>query len=281
MDVVQRFTCHLVSPILHPSLKLAKLTVFTECQQSSPRPFASYESAPNDVWSLGVILVNLTCGRNPWKRASIEDSTYSAYLKDRSFLNAILPITDELNAILSMIFDPNPSTRITLPALRQLIADCPKFTTSQQQTVSVVPVLPSIHNIPAHPPSPQLMPYDPGFQHVDMPLCVPHSPPLTPPLCATPVSWTQNIASHSITNFQHGCNDLAGAYSNPASRSPVLPQSHCAIVQPVPTKVHAFPSPYVYNPGFQYWIPPPSRMVSYFQQPFQHHLQQLRPVYAC
>jgi serine/threonine protein kinase len=87
-----------------------------------------YQSAPNDVWSLGVILVNLTCGRNPWKRASMEDSTFRAYLKDPFFLKSILPLSDEMVCILSRIFEVDPSKRITIPELRQLILDCPRFT---------------------------------------------------------------------------------------------------------------------------------------------------------
>lgn len=87
-----------------------------------------YESAPNDVWSLGVILVNLTCGRNPWKRASLEDSTFQAYLKDPFFLQSILPLSDEMTCILSRVFECDPRKRITIPDLRSLILDCPRFT---------------------------------------------------------------------------------------------------------------------------------------------------------
>ncbi|KAI9044406.1 serine/threonine-protein kinase [Aspergillus affinis] len=99
-----------------------------ECQQPNPRPMSWYESAPNDVWSLGVILVNLMCGRNPWKRASIEDSTFRAYLKDPMFLKSILPLSDEMICILSRIFECDPRKRITIPELRNLILDCPQFT---------------------------------------------------------------------------------------------------------------------------------------------------------
>ncbi|KAL4969755.1 serine/threonine-protein kinase [Aspergillus stella-maris] len=99
-----------------------------ECQQPNPRPMSYYQSAPNDVWSLGVILVNLTCGRNPWKRASLEDSTFRAYLKDPFFLKSILPLSDEMVCILGRIFEVDPSKRITIPELRQLILDCPRFT---------------------------------------------------------------------------------------------------------------------------------------------------------
>ncbi|KAI9734684.1 MAG: hypothetical protein M1834_002286 [Cirrosporium novae-zelandiae] len=100
-----------------------------ECQQSNPNPYASYSSVANDVWSLGVILVNLTCGRNPWKRASPEDSTFRAYLKDQQFLRSILPLSPELDSILRRIFECDPRKRISLTELRTLVHQCSQFTT--------------------------------------------------------------------------------------------------------------------------------------------------------
>ncbi|KAJ5760766.1 hypothetical protein N7520_007922 [Penicillium odoratum] len=109
-----------------------------ECQQTNPRPMSCYASAANDVWSLGVMLVNLTCGRNPWKRASLEDSTFRAYLKDPFFLKSILPLSTEMVCILSRVFERDPAKRITIPELRQLIVDCPRFT-EQPPVTSWVP----------------------------------------------------------------------------------------------------------------------------------------------
>lgn len=100
-----------------------------ECQATAPSPASCYASGPNDVWSLGVILVNLTCGRNPWKRASHDDATFRAYLKDSRFLSSILPLSSELDRILRRIFECNPARRITIPELRELILRCPRFTT--------------------------------------------------------------------------------------------------------------------------------------------------------
>lgn len=99
-----------------------------ECQQPAPKPFSCYGTAANDVWSLGVILVNLTCGRNPWKRASPEDSTFNAFLHDSAFLQTILPLTDDLDSILRRIFEVDPTKRITIPELRHQIMQCPRFT---------------------------------------------------------------------------------------------------------------------------------------------------------
>jgi serine/threonine protein kinase len=100
-----------------------------ECQQPNPDPFSCYASAPNDIWSLGVILVNLTCGRNPWKRASTEDPMFRVYLKNPLSLQSILPLSGEANLILARIFQCDPLKRVTLPELRRLILDCPSFTT--------------------------------------------------------------------------------------------------------------------------------------------------------
>lgn len=74
------------------------------------------------------MLVNLTCGRNPWKRASTEDSTFQAYLKDPFFLKSILPLSTEMVCILSRVFERDPTKRITIPELRQAILECPCFT---------------------------------------------------------------------------------------------------------------------------------------------------------
>lgn len=102
----------------------------TEClDQSTRKPF--YMCAPNDVWSLGVILVNLTCGRNPWKQASYQDSTYRAYARSQDFLKTILPITDDMNEILARIFNPVPEHRITVSELRDMILACPRLTAQQ------------------------------------------------------------------------------------------------------------------------------------------------------
>lgn len=51
-------------------------------QRRLKRPLQSkgYPRSASDVWALGVVLLNLTFGRNPWKKASlVEDSAYRDY----------------------------------------------------------------------------------------------------------------------------------------------------------------------------------------------------------
>ena len=82
----------------------------------------------NDIWSLGIILLNLTTGRNPWKSATLDDATYLAYLKNPdNFLTSVLPISDELNDILVQILETNWTARISLVDLRDAIQNVSTF----------------------------------------------------------------------------------------------------------------------------------------------------------
>ncbi|KAK9474631.1 kinase-like domain-containing protein [Dipodascopsis tothii] len=92
-------------------------------------PFG-YDSAANDVWSLGVILINLTCGRNPWKKATRDDESFRAYLRSPdTYLQKILPVSDELARILRLVFEIDPEKRIKLPDLQRALLLCRSLTT--------------------------------------------------------------------------------------------------------------------------------------------------------
>ncbi|ORX60411.1 Pkinase-domain-containing protein [Hesseltinella vesiculosa] len=95
-------------------------------QQQQQR--VGYATAPNDVWALGVVLINLAAGRNPWRQASLQDETFRAYLADPDLLLKILPISRELNHILKRIFCIDPLRRIDLQQLREKIQQCRFFT---------------------------------------------------------------------------------------------------------------------------------------------------------
>ncbi|KAF2145188.1 uncharacterized protein K452DRAFT_324917 [Aplosporella prunicola CBS 121167] len=165
-----------------------------ECQQLNPKAYACYASAPNDVWSLGVILVNLTCGRNPWKKASLDDSTFRAFMKDPSFLRSILPISLELDSVLRRIFDPNPNTRISLDHLREAILRCPTFTK---------PANPPTY-APAPLPSPPLQAYDqcnPVYPAVaPMPQYLPNFVPQLSGSSGSSGSDSGSVFSHTSSN---------------------------------------------------------------------------------
>ena len=173
------------------------------------------------MWSLGVILVNLTCGRNPWKKASPEDSSFRAFLKDSDFLSTILPISPELNNILRRVFECDPRRRINVQELRDMIVACPRMTTTCYNTL---------------PPSPPASPYE----YVDAMDCanmaLPPSPRQSPPPQEhpQPSEWslfepaskqTSSCSSNSVdsgyesetgyqTSNQHTPRDVFNFYGN-------------------------------------------------------------------
>ncbi|KAG0298587.1 hypothetical protein BGZ98_000144 [Dissophora globulifera] len=102
-----------------------------ECQGGYVEMVKSYDSAANDVWSLGVILINLVFGRNPWKQACPRDETFSAYVLNNDFLQTILPMSAELNDIVKAVFCLNPRKRITLPEFARRVQACTAFTTPE------------------------------------------------------------------------------------------------------------------------------------------------------
>ncbi|KAJ6595837.1 kinase-like domain-containing protein [Mycena vulgaris] len=90
-----------------------------ECQGGEFAPTGSYSPMFNDIWSLGIVLLNLTTGRNPWKAATLSDSTFRAYLRDPSeFLTTVLPISAELNDVLVRMLEIDWRHRMTIPELR-------------------------------------------------------------------------------------------------------------------------------------------------------------------
>lgn len=96
---------------------------------------SSYPTKAGDVWSLGVILTNLVCGRNPWRIASPSDESFKVYLQDPSFLRRILPISEECLEILKGIFTVDPARRISLAELRKRVVAVTSFTMSEEEVV--------------------------------------------------------------------------------------------------------------------------------------------------
>ncbi|KAF8068706.1 kinase-like domain-containing protein [Lyophyllum atratum] len=99
-----------------------------ECQGGDFAPTGNYSPMFNDIWSLGIILLNLATGRNPWKSATPDDQTFRAYLRDPlGFLPTVLPISSEINDILTQMLEVDWRERMTLRELRQAIEDVQTF----------------------------------------------------------------------------------------------------------------------------------------------------------
>lgn len=72
--------------------------------------------------------MNLITGRNPWKSASADDCTFQAYLRDPSrFLPTVLPISDEVNALLVRTLAVDWRHRISLRDMRIVVKSIRNF----------------------------------------------------------------------------------------------------------------------------------------------------------
>lgn len=71
----------------------------------------------------------------------MDDSTFRAYRNNPRFLSSILPLSPELDFILSRIFEHEPQRRIRIPELRNLVLTCKNFT--NRSTGALPPTPPS------------------------------------------------------------------------------------------------------------------------------------------
>lgn len=89
-----------------------------------------FPTIAGDIWLLGVLFINITCARNPWPMANINEhkEVFSTYiLKDKDLLSQILPILKQFNRLLDEIFTLGPNERIPLGLLSSKIRDCNFF----------------------------------------------------------------------------------------------------------------------------------------------------------
>jgi len=163
------------------------------------------------------MLVNLTCGRNPWKKASPDDSTFRAFLKDPNFLSSILPLAPELNMILRRIFECDPQQRISLAELRDLILACPRFTMS------------SYHELPPTPPAQT-------YEYVDTMDCANMALPPSPPASPPPASFRNQVSQWSL--FSPSTKQSSGSSSSSIDSGYESESSPCDPSHPQPFNVY-------------------------------------------
>ena len=82
-----------------------------------------YSTAAGDIWSLGIILTNMICGRQPWQRATSIDETFYRFLTEKESLLEELAISHDAAVLLTKIFTFGSANRISLADLRKEILE--------------------------------------------------------------------------------------------------------------------------------------------------------------
>ncbi|EMD32872.1 hypothetical protein CERSUDRAFT_22091, partial [Gelatoporia subvermispora B] len=91
--------------------------------------YAPYSTKHNDIWSLGVILVNLLTGCNPWGMPTYDDPDFWDFMHNPFFFYHTFDISLEANAILERLFDLDPFARISISELREEVINIETFFT--------------------------------------------------------------------------------------------------------------------------------------------------------
>ncbi|CCE83049.1 Piso0_002823 [Millerozyma farinosa CBS 7064] len=91
-------------------------------------------TAGGDVWSIGVLCLNIACARNPWPIARFNEKKNDVYstfmLHNSNVLALILPISSSFNSVLKKVFTLDPDRRISITKLRVAIRNCMALTIS-------------------------------------------------------------------------------------------------------------------------------------------------------
>lgn len=110
-----------------------------------------YDAALSDVWSLGILLLALLYGRNPWQEATSMDPAFLAFkrnpamLKDQLFPTLSMPCLHLLQSTLSI----HPQDRISVSELKQQFINIKHLTTTSMDSTADDDQLCSAVNIPA------------------------------------------------------------------------------------------------------------------------------------
>ena len=122
--IVNYNTCSLVKSLINME------EFCTDEKLRSELALKLFPTLAGDIWSLGVLFVNITCLKNPWPIANINDRQevfHNYIVNDSSVLRTILPILRQFNQLLNSIFALNPNQRIPLQKLAHKVVACDFF----------------------------------------------------------------------------------------------------------------------------------------------------------
>ncbi|KAJ1308838.1 hypothetical protein OPQ81_004526 [Rhizoctonia solani] len=103
----------------------------------------AYSTVHNDIWALGVILVNLITSRNPWKCAELQDEGFALFHKNPAgYITDTLPISRDVLSLLLDIFRIPFTSRISISGIRAALAGIDRLL--------LTPVEAAFAPVPAH-----------------------------------------------------------------------------------------------------------------------------------
>jgi serine/threonine protein kinase len=98
-----------------------------ECLREDCGDLDSYSTRYGDIWSLGIVFINMITGRTPWGKAAMSDPCFEAYVSDRRWLCMHLPLSPEAERLAFRMLELNPRLRISLEDLKDEIKHARTF----------------------------------------------------------------------------------------------------------------------------------------------------------
>ncbi|KAI9296199.1 kinase-like protein, partial [Neoconidiobolus thromboides FSU 785] len=94
-----------------------------EIQQQNQiyKHYPKYNCIQADKWSLGILFLNLCCGKNPWESANYNDINFIEFVHNPNFLLHLFPLSKLGLKIALSLLKINPDSRIELDNLIQLV----------------------------------------------------------------------------------------------------------------------------------------------------------------
>jgi serine/threonine protein kinase len=101
----------------------------------SPEVFAkdglAYSCAANDVWALGVILINMVTSKSPWKEPCLSSKCFRQFRRSpEEYLSLHFDFSNEMIRLLKKVFSINPKQRPSAVELANMVAAMPRFLNS-------------------------------------------------------------------------------------------------------------------------------------------------------
>ena len=85
-----------------------------------------YDASKQDMWSLGLLLINLLSAEDPW--SSVDDEKYEAFKEDpKSYLKQLYPFSDEVLSIVLNLLNEDPTIRMDATTLKTEFAKIDKY----------------------------------------------------------------------------------------------------------------------------------------------------------
>ncbi|KAJ3231444.1 hypothetical protein HDU81_003751 [Chytriomyces hyalinus] len=106
-----------------------------------------YSPAANDVWALGVILLNLLFGKNPWFEAHMTDAIFAAFaISNPNILRQQFNLTLQFDAILRRVFELDPRRRCSVQDLKLLVESVTHFVEKDATAAPATTAKSTAHN---------------------------------------------------------------------------------------------------------------------------------------